>query len=120
MVGLDLDELAKAWIDDCSLNHRLCPKPEDAELPTRLLDVGESTDSFQDLRLIIPKGAKGKWIALSYCWGQSNNYVTTTRTLEDHLRQIPFGSLPRTIRDAIRVTRSLGIRYLWVDALCII
>jgi hypothetical protein len=28
--------------------------------------------------------------------------------------------LPQTIQDAISVTHRLGIRYLWVDALCII
>jgi hypothetical protein len=33
---------------------------------------------------------------------------------------IPFDSLPETIKDAIKVTRALGIQFLWVDALCII
>ncbi|KAH6951058.1 hypothetical protein BKA56DRAFT_626064 [Ilyonectria sp. MPI-CAGE-AT-0026] len=28
--------------------------------------------------------------------------------------------LPQTFRDAIRVTRELGKRYLWIDAICII
>lgn len=27
--------------------------------------------------------------------------------------------LPRTIRDAVHLTRALGLRYLWVDSLCI-
>jgi len=121
MVGLELDELAKAWIEDCVVNHRPCPKPEEAELPARLIDVGNSTDNNGDLRLITTaKESKGRWIALSYCWGQTNNYRTTTRTLEDHLSHIPFNDLPLTIQDTIRVTRSLSIRYLWVDALCII
>ncbi|KAG4431112.1 hypothetical protein IFR05_013399 [Cadophora sp. M221] len=35
-------------------------------------------------------------------------------------RKIPLDNVPRTVRDAIKVTRQLGIRYLWVDALCII
>lgn len=31
-----------------------------------------------------------------------------------------MGSLPGTFRDAVIVTRKLGIRYLWIDSLCII
>lgn len=33
---------------------------------------------------------------------------------------IPTESLPRTIKDAVEVTRNFGVQYLWVDALCII
>ena len=33
---------------------------------------------------------------------------------------ITVKSLPNTFRDAITVTRSLGVRYLWIDALCIV
>jgi hypothetical protein len=29
-------------------------------------------------------------------------------------------TLPKTLQDAIEVTRELGLRYLWVDALCIV
>jgi hypothetical protein len=122
MVSLELDGLAKAWMNDCARNHPLCPKPQDAIFPTRVLDVGDSAESLEGLHLVVPgKVTKEKWIALSYCWGETNEtYWTTTKNLEDHLRQIPFEKLPLTMRDAIRVTRSLGIRYLWIDALCII
>ncbi|CCF41923.1 heterokaryon incompatibility protein [Colletotrichum higginsianum] len=33
---------------------------------------------------------------------------------------IRIGDLQQTVRDAIAVTRRLGFRYLWIDALCII
>jgi hypothetical protein len=36
------------------------------------------------------------------------------------MKEIKFSGLPRTIQDAVSVTRRLGIRFLWVDALCII
>jgi hypothetical protein len=35
-------------------------------------------------------------------------------------KAVQFSSLPRTFREAIAITRALGIAYLWVDSLCII
>lgn len=37
-----------------------------------------------------------------------------------HIRNILFFDLPRTLWDAVKTTRSLGLRYLWIDALCIV
>lgn len=33
---------------------------------------------------------------------------------------IPLSGLPQTLRDAITITKRLGFRYLWIDALCIL
>lgn len=33
---------------------------------------------------------------------------------------MPMSELPRNFRDAIIVTRVLGLRYLWIDSICII
>jgi hypothetical protein len=41
-------------------------------------------------------------------------------TLEANLESTPFEPLPLTFRDAISFTRMLGLRYLWIDSLCII
>ncbi|KAF3807806.1 hypothetical protein GCG54_00007540 [Colletotrichum gloeosporioides] len=45
--------------------------------------------------------------------------MTTSDNLSARLETLAMDELPKTIRDAVRVTRALGIRYLWVDALCI-
>ena len=38
-----------------------------------------------------------------------------------HFRDlIPYEQLPKTFKDAIRIERALGIRYLWIDSLCIV
>jgi uncharacterized Fe-S radical SAM superfamily protein PflX len=33
---------------------------------------------------------------------------------------IGWGNLPRTFQDAVTVTRELGVRFLWIDSICII
>lgn len=121
MVGHDLKGLTQAWIKDCERSHKLCPRIQDGILPTRVLDV-KGGASYDDLRLAVPlAGSKGRWIALSYCWGKiDGTYRTTTQNIDYYKGRIPFEKLPRTIRDAVTVTRSLGVQYLWVDALCII
>jgi len=60
-------------------------------------------------------------VTLSYCWGSGNSSARTTQANVDARRdEIVFDELPRTIQDAILVTRSLGERFLWVNAICII
>lgn len=41
-------------------------------------------------------------------------------TLASWKRDISFADLPQNYKDAITITRYLGIRYLWIDSLCII
>ncbi|KOS21314.1 hypothetical protein ESCO_006767 [Escovopsis weberi] len=41
-------------------------------------------------------------------------------TMETFLDKIPDAGLPETILDAMRLSKKLGLRYLWVDRLCII
>ncbi|TGO51580.1 hypothetical protein BCON_0158g00060 [Botryotinia convoluta] len=99
--------------------------------PTRLLDLNSSCTS--DLRLIVTKedpevsrsdSSQRRYAALSYCWGSASEaklqLKTTHDTLNSHLSEIQVDSVPKTISDAIKVCRCLGIRYLWVDTLCII
>ncbi|KAF2623385.1 HET-domain-containing protein, partial [Macroventuria anomochaeta] len=59
-------------------------------------------------------------IALSYCWGGPQPITTRQDNAQDHTNGIVFSELPKTLQDAIFVTSELGMRYLWVDCLCII
>ena len=60
------------------------------------------------------------YCALSYCWGDSNSFITDTVTYNERRAGFRIDSVPKTIRDAVLLTRELGLRYLWVDSLCII
>ncbi|KAK0706320.1 heterokaryon incompatibility protein-domain-containing protein, partial [Lasiosphaeria miniovina] len=94
--------------------------------PARFLDLGTNGDestvslacSTQTGALISPI----RYVALSHCWGSSARppLKTTKANLASHMQVIPTAALSRTFTDAIQVTRALGIRYLWIDSLCII
>ncbi|PQE32599.1 heterokaryon incompatibility protein [Rutstroemia sp. NJR-2017a WRK4] len=62
-----------------------------------------------------------RYVALSYCWGSSGPPLKTeTNTLEDRLRGMPICDMPQCFQDAIKVIQVLGLRYVWIDSLCII
>ena len=50
----------------------------------------------------------------------ANRHETTTANFEEYAKCLPFNRLPATFQDAIRITRRLGYRYLWIDCYCII
>lgn len=113
--------VASSWLTDCLTTHETCRRAfqEDKPLPTRVIDVG-SNGKESKVRLVISDGACGSWAALSYCWGGDSTFILKTTRLKDMLNGIPIEAFPATLRDAVMVTRSLGIRYIWIDALCIL
>ena len=113
--------VASGWLFDCLTKHETCRRifQEEKALPTRVLDVGLKGEEHQ-VRLLVSDGACGSWAALSYCWGGDSTFILKTTCLEDMLNGIPIEDFPATLRDAVVVTRSLGIRYIWIDALCIL
>lgn len=62
----------------------------------------------------------GLYTTLSHCWGAKVPIVTTTHNLAAHRDSIPVSSLPPTFQQAVMITRLLGMRYLWIDSLCIL
>ncbi|KAL0779905.1 hypothetical protein CaCOL14_004389 [Colletotrichum acutatum] len=59
-----------------------------------------------------------------YCWGPPSvskpQLTTTAATLADRQTKILLPEMPNTIRDAVVFARHMGIKYIWIDALCII
>jgi hypothetical protein len=106
------------WIKQCNNNHQRCQNGDTRFSPTRLLDVGAK--DLDTVTLVEPVD-KVEYLALSHCWGQSNAFITTPATMDQMKKGFLLTSnIPKTFRDAIIVTRKLGIRYLWIDSLCII
>ncbi|OTB06646.1 hypothetical protein M426DRAFT_29210, partial [Hypoxylon sp. CI-4A] len=60
------------------------------------------------------------YVTLSYVWGARQDYILTKGTLETMLVGLDVDRIPRSVAEAMEVTKQLGFRYIWVDALCII
>jgi hypothetical protein len=111
----------KAWLDECGRRHAECHINTMARAPTRLLDIGSEAEN-REPRLVLAGQRELTYAILSYCWGTlpvSDSSKSTRSNAVEHLNQIARDSLPRTIQDAIRVIRTLGLQYIWVDSVCI-
>ncbi|EEU36513.1 uncharacterized protein NECHADRAFT_81177 [Fusarium vanettenii 77-13-4] len=97
-----------------------------ANIPSRLLDVQAGAGSrIKVIKVDTLSGdeqavlCSSGFAALSYCWGGPQS-LTLTKSQSQHLYGgFSPSELPKTIQDAVRVVQKLGLRYLWVDALCI-
>ena len=92
---------------------------EQPVLPTRVLELTGS----KKVRLHITDPDRPnhyRYVCLSHCWGNVATVRTTTETIEQYCSLIPWNTLPRTFKDALYLTSHLGLRYLWIDSLCIV
>lgn len=128
---VDVD-LIRTWFDQCE-SHKKCNNSRSFQQSNlvqfftpglRLIDVVEER--------LVEKTDPCSYIALSYVWGHlerpplytnKQNLKFLCQPLSLHPRREDSnaeGRIPRTIEDTMRLCRSLGERYLWVDSLCIV
>lgn len=111
-------EVAVSMLNQCLNEHDGC-ESEDDFLPSRVLDV--EVEPKDNVRLVeCSAETKGRYISLSHSWGVLKTLRTTRVSYKNHAAGISLDSLPRTFLDAVVISRYLGIRYLWIDSLCII
>ncbi|KAF5548772.1 het-domain-containing protein [Fusarium phyllophilum] len=101
----DASWLASSWIKGDNDTQDLDQRP-------MILFTNEDTKAAQFV----------SYAALSYCWGDTghNRFKTEKETLAMRKQGFDYIQLPSTLRDAVKVARSLDLVYLWVDALCIV
>lgn len=117
LTGADFS-LARQWIGECLGGHERETTLEQRKRITSLTLV----DVYQ--HCLIEAGFDVKYAALSYVWPlfkssqlvKSNfNQLHTPGFLRDSSIR-----LPKVILDAEEIVKKLGLKYLWVDALCIV
>lgn len=125
-----------AFVHECDTKHATCAKHDASEplLPTRVLDLEDlpvcdlvnTTSSDwkgqfrgKTVRLVQTEDdQRGRYLALSYCWGSALPCKTTSKNMQDYISGRCMDDLPRTLQDSIMVARLLGLRYIWIDCLC--
>jgi hypothetical protein len=112
--------MLKSWLRQCIDDHETCRWSLSGTKPTRVLDL-QAFPASDYIRMVETHEVDmDVYATLSYRWSSETDFVLTTLNYEDYRSQVPQKSLPRTIREAVEICRSLGVRYLWVDALCVI
>lgn len=112
----------QSWLQSCLQYHgELCNSPpwlgHLPQLPTlRMIDV--------DQGCLVNMQEQCPYVVLSYMWGRDLQFKCTNSLLPS--LEMKFGlvqhweQIPHTIQDAVNTVRLLGLRYLWVDSLCIV
>ena len=118
-------ELISKWIGECKSSHFICHLDVKTWLPTRLIDVG-SQDGTKYPRLVetAEEGICGPYVALSHMWGDPTlGHAAPLRTLTANYiemsSEIPKHLLSKNFDHAVTATLQLGLKYLWIDSLCI-
>ncbi|KAK7419254.1 hypothetical protein QQX98_003406 [Neonectria punicea] len=122
--------LIKSWLSACEETHG-----EGCRVNQVITELGRShpVDEVPEFRCIdvqaacLVKPPTGcRYAALSYVWGRERFFTTLEENVQDLEEPGAFekqeyrDEIPQTIKDAIHVTREVGIRYLWADSLCIV
>ncbi|QIW98868.1 hypothetical protein AMS68_004386 [Peltaster fructicola] len=123
--------MIKSWLDICRREHKgACSvTTQQAEFERLVDETYFGVIDVTDLQLKpLPRTRShkpAKFVALSYVWGQSDKpYITTRHNIlwrrQHGGLETDLHNFPAAIRDAIKLVQKLHMRYLWVDALCIV
>lgn len=113
-------------MDDCTADHGLCTRirrKRDTDWhPTRLVDVSlETLGPSIRLEDDPEKLAGMEYSTLSYCWGPNPQFLKLQGSNYNSFKQeILLSDLPKTLQEGVLLTRALNLRFIWIDALCII
>lgn len=111
--GLRFD-VAALWLRKC-LGHQDCRREKRPHLPTRILDVDR-----EEPALVVNSTMTEPYVTLSYCWGGAQPLILTLESLPAFIHGITISTMPLLFQEVITLLRALEIRFLWIDALCII
>ncbi|PVI04648.1 hypothetical protein DM02DRAFT_518250, partial [Periconia macrospinosa] len=128
--------MVQTWLETCQDGHTKCnlfsrqataggPTRNSTDTvglpnrPTRVLDVAQGKVR---LDCNTSEDAQFEYLTLSHMWGTdaTQQLRLEVETFEAFQHNVPWNRLSKIFQEAIRITRQLGHRYIWIDSLCII
>ncbi|KAF5611434.1 uncharacterized protein FSUBG_2267 [Fusarium subglutinans] len=108
----------REWLQTCNKDHK-STEADSTEYLKPLMGTLRVIDTVDNC--VKEVDTPCDYICLSYVWGTGSQtqYTTKTRGQLSKPGGLGHAELPQTVLDAIKVTKELGIRYIWIDALCI-
>lgn len=118
---------ALQWLRKCCESHQRCQISEydSSWLPSRLIDLEDLLETGQvrlRQRSEVLGSASCAYATLSHCWG--NRTPESSDCLHERTESQLYGgrgikTFCILFQEAMSFTKSLGLRYLWIDCLCI-
>lgn len=91
------------------------------ERPSRLIDLMPDSAHEKLARLIEYHDGCTEYATLSYVWGPGPHpWSTTSGNVKQRMTSFDRSDLPATLADALNIAERLGLRYIWIDSLCIV
>lgn len=107
------------WFQTCSNQHVKYGAKNNRSLPHRVLFVGNQAETT--IQLVEDATSTAPYVCLSHRWGPDTGKVCLGKSnLNNFKAGILVTSLPQLFQDVIIVVWRLGLKYLWIDSLCII
>ncbi|KAE8343866.1 heterokaryon incompatibility protein-domain-containing protein [Aspergillus arachidicola] len=110
------------WLHHCLSSHldQCSDYSLDMCLPKRVIDLSQYEHQNRTVKIVVDPDINAVYCALSYRWPRKHPIVLKRDNLEKLREGVSARRLDPSIQDACEIAHALGIRYLWVDALCII
>lgn len=118
----------KEWANTCRSKHETCQghRNRPRQKPTRLLDV-----CSESVKLItVDKNKSYLYVTVSHRWDNEVSMLTRNREKATwdrrwvHVETLgtgkPVNSFSKMFEKAFEIVRVCGLRYVWIDSLCII
>lgn len=116
--------IIQGWITECVETHASCNRGgPTGYIPSRLVELNNT--GAEPMFRVVEKhqvDSQSQYLTLSHCWGVASakeRLKLTRSTVELLSKEQQRSTLPKTFQDALEVAGRLGIRYIWIDSLCI-